>query len=82
MLLHPLAPKVKCPACGRAGLAFVRVRVYGDLYRCAAGGPCECRVVHYWNKTTKRCGYSVIYGLGRLEKWTECVERPAAAKAE
>ena len=80
--LHPLAPDVKCPTCGRTGLTFVRVRIFGDLYECASGGPCECRVVHYWNKTTKRCGYSVIYGLGRLEKWTECVERPAAAKAE
>ena len=81
MRLHPLAPDVSCPTCG-AGLTFVRVRISGDLYQCAAGGPCGCRVVHYWNKTTKRCGYSVIYGLGRLEKWTECVERPAAAKAE
>ena len=77
MLLHPLAPEVKCPACGRAGLAFVRVRVYGDLYRCAAGGPCECRVVHYWKKTAKTCGYSVIYGLGGSGKWTECGDRDA-----
>ena len=32
MRLHPLAPEVKCPNCG-AGLAFVRVRAQGDLYR-------------------------------------------------
>jgi hypothetical protein len=82
MLLHPLAPDVSCPTCG-AGLTFIRMRVWGDLYQCS-GGRCKCRVVHYWNKikTTKTCGYSVIYGLGRLEKWTECGERPAAAKKE
>ena len=79
MRLHPLAPGVKCPACG-AGLTFIRVRGYRDLYQCAAGGPCECRVVHYWSKTTQTCGYSVIYGLGGLGKWTECGERPAAKK--
>jgi len=75
MRLHPLAPDVSCPTCG-ARLTFVRVRVFADLYQCAAAGPCHW-VVHYVNTKTKTCGYSVTFGLGRLGKWTECGE-PAA----
>ena len=78
MRFHALAPDVRCPACGRAGLIFMRVRSYRDLYRCAATGLCECRVIHYWDKATKTCGYSVIYGSVALGKWNTCCERPAA----
>jgi hypothetical protein len=76
MLLHPLAADVKCPACG-AGLTFIRVRRHGDLYECAAGGPCRCRVMHYWNNTTKTCGYSLAYRSGAFGGWTACGEKPA-----
>ena len=79
MLLHPLAPEVRCPGCG-AGLTFIRLIIIGDLYQCAGGGPCECWVVHYWKKTPKTCGYSVIYGSGRLGTWTKCGERSTAKK--
>ena len=42
MRLHPLAPDVKCPACG-AGLVFVRRRLLADLYECASGGRADAR---------------------------------------
>jgi hypothetical protein len=75
MRLHLLAPEVKCPNCG-AGFMFVRVRAQGDLYQCASGGPCNCRVMHYRNKVTKACGYAVIYNYG-FGEWTAC-DMPAA----
>lgn len=79
MRFHALAPKVKCPACG-AGLTFIRVRGYGDLYQCASGGPCKCRVMHSQNKAAKACGCAVlIFSYGTLGKWTACGERPRAA---
>ena len=76
MLLHPLAPDVKCPACG-AGLTFVRVRGYGDLYQCASGGPCKCQILHYRSKEAKACGYAVVYKYGAIGEWTAC-DMPAA----
>ena len=80
MRLHLLAPEVKCPNCG-AGFMFVRVRAQGDLYKCASGGRCKCHVMHYRNKTTKACGYAVIYNYGAFGKWTAC-DMPAAANAK
>ena len=81
MRLHPLAPEVRCPNCG-AGLVFVRVRLPGDLYECASGGPCKCRVLHYRDRTTKTCGYAALYtygalGVGPFGKWTACAGIPA-----
>lgn len=76
MLFHPLAPDVRCPACG-AGLTFIRVRGCGDLYHCTSGGPCQRAVLHYRNKVTKTCGHAVIYNYGAFGVWTACGERPA-----
>ena len=76
MRLHPLAPDVKCPACG-AALAFIRVRRYGDLYQCS-GGPCRRQVLHYRNKGTKACGYAPAYGSGEFGAWTACGNKPRA----
>jgi hypothetical protein len=75
-LLHPLALDVKCPACG-AGLRFIRVRRYGDLYQCS-GGPCKRQVLHYRNKGTKACGYAPAYGSGKYGAWTACGDKPRA----
>ena len=48
------ARRKKCPACG-AGLTFVEVRGYGDLYQCGSGGLCKCAIFHF--KTRGRaCG--------------------------
>jgi hypothetical protein len=77
MQFHPLAPDVKCPTCG-AGLTFVRVRRYGDLYQCASGGPCKREVLHYRNKETQTCGYAPVSGYGVFGEWTACGERSAA----
>jgi hypothetical protein len=71
MRLHLLAPDVNCPACG-AGLTFIRVRGYGDLYRCASGGPCRGQVMHYQRKESKICGYAAITHLGSFGDWTAC----------
>jgi hypothetical protein len=80
MRFHPLAPDVKCPACG-AGFTFIRVRRYGDLYQCASGGPCKREVLHYYvRKETKACGYAVVNNDGRFGVWTACGE--TAAKGE
>ena len=79
MLLHPLAPEVKCPTCG-AGLTFVRVRRFGDLYQCTSG-VCKRPVMHDRNKETQTCGYAAIYNTGVFGVWTACGESPAA-KAE
>jgi len=76
MRLHPLSSDVKCPACG-AGLTFVRVRGYGDVYTCASGGPCRCHVMHYRDKTTKVCGFAISQP-GAFSKWTACQQEPAA----
>ena len=69
MRFHPLAAEAKCPACG-ADLTFMRVRGHGDLYQCASGGPCRCKVLHYRSKATKTCGYAAIYtyGLWRVDR--------------
>jgi hypothetical protein len=56
MRLHPLAPEVKCSACG-GDLMFVRVRVHGDLYQCVSD-PCMRQVMHYQRKDGKTCGYT------------------------
>ena len=77
MLLHPLAPDVRCPACG-APLTFIRVRRYGDLYECS-GGPCKCRVMHYRNQATKTCGWALLYDHASDGMWVACGV-PAAAK--
>jgi hypothetical protein len=71
MRLHPLAPDMKCPRCG-AGLTFVRVRTFGDLYQCVSGGPCWCQVMHYRSGKLKACGYAVIYNYGAFGEWTAC----------
>ena len=71
MRLHPLAPDVSCPTCG-AGLAFVRVRIFGDLYQCASGGPCRRQIMHYRHKKTHTCGYAPVYGTGVFGTWTAC----------
>jgi hypothetical protein len=73
MLLHPLPPGVKCPACG-AGLTFVRVKGYGDLYQCGSGGLCKCAIFHFQNKGTRACGYVAIYSYGPMGEWTACGE--------
>jgi hypothetical protein len=78
MRLHPLAPDVKCPACG-GDLRLVRVRLLADLYECAS--PCKRQVLHYWTKETQTCGYSVLYTWEVFGKWTEC-DMPAAASAK
>ena len=70
MLLHPLSPDVKCPGCG-AGLRFIRVRKFGDLYQCA----CNRQVLHYRKKETKACGYASIYSSGAFGVWTACGAR-------
>jgi ssDNA-binding Zn-finger/Zn-ribbon topoisomerase 1 len=81
MRLHPLAPGVKCPACG-GDLVFVRVRAgYGDLYQCASGGACKCQIIHYRSKEAKACGYAVVYKYGAIGEWTAC-DMPAAASAK
>jgi hypothetical protein len=68
MLLHPLAPGVKCPAWGAGGLMFIRVRKYGDLYQCASGGPCKREVLHYYvRKETKTCGMLSLTSSDRGE---------------
>jgi hypothetical protein len=77
MLLHPLAPDVRCPACG-ADLRFIRARVYGDLYECSRG-PCKCRVMHYRNPATKTCGWALLYNYASLGMWVACGV-PAAEK--
>ena len=79
MRLHPLAPEVKCPACG-ADLVFVRRRLLADLYECASGGPCKRQVLHYRTKETRTCGYAVLYTWGVFGEWTACAE--TAAKGE
>jgi hypothetical protein len=72
MLLHPLAPDVKCPACGGA-FTFVRVRGgYGDVYQCASGGRCKCHILHYRSKEAKACGYAVVQRYGGIGEWTAC----------
>ena len=73
MLLHPLAPGVQCPTCGRAALTFVRVRWHRDLYQCA----CKRQVMHYRNKETKACGYASVSNYGVFGAWTAC-DVPAA----
>ena len=73
MRLHLLAPEVKCPACG-AGLVFIRVRAYGDLYQC---GRCKKQVLHYVSKVTNTCGYAPVTRGGWPGTWTAC-EKPAA----
>ena len=71
MRLHQLAPEVKCPACGSA-LAFIRVRVYANLYQCS-GSPCQCRVMHYYrNQATSGCGWALFYNFGSLGTWVAC----------
>ena len=75
MRFHLLAPDVKCPACG-AGLTFVRVRAYRDLYVCASS-VCKRQVMHYRNKETQTCGYATITPWGGFGKWTAC-KMPAA----
>jgi hypothetical protein len=78
MRYHLLLPDVKCPACG-AGLTFVRMRGWGDVYSCASGGhSCRCHLIHYRNKETKTCGYAVIYAYGPFGVWRACGEGPAA----
>jgi hypothetical protein len=72
MLLHPLPPGVKCPACG-GGLTFIRVRVFGDLYQCK----CKHQVMHYLNTDTKTCGYAIIRPSWAFGAWTAC-DGPAA----
>jgi hypothetical protein len=71
MRLHPLAPDVKCPACG-ADLVFVRRRLLADLYECTSGGPCKRQVLHYRTKDAQTCGCAVLYNLGRFGEWTAC----------
>jgi hypothetical protein len=76
MRLHPLAPDVKCPACGD-GLGFIRVRKFGDLYQCACGR----QVLHYVSKEAKACGYALMYTFGAFGKWASCVTKKGS-KAE
>ena len=81
MRFHPLAPEVKCPACG-GDLTFVRVRVFGDLYQCSSGGLPKCQVLHYRRQKTKTCGYAVLsthgaLGVEAFGEWTAC-DMPAA----
>jgi uncharacterized Zn finger protein len=71
MRLHPLAPNVKCPACG-ADLTFIRVRGHRDLYRCASGGSCTRQVMHYLNKETQTCGYASVSKYGVFGVWSAC----------
>ena len=78
MLLHPLTPDVKCPACG-ADLTFIRVRGWGDLYQCS-GGRCKCRVMHCRNQATKTCGWALLNSQQSLGMWFACGE--TAAKGE
>ena len=75
MRFHPLAPQVKCSACG-GDLMFVRVRVYGDLYQCVSD-PCRRQVMHYKRKDSKTCGYAPLSRLGVFSVWIAC-EKPAA----
>jgi hypothetical protein len=67
MRLHPLAAEVRCPGCG-AGLTFIRVRKFGDLYQCA----CNRQLLHNRKKETKACGYAPIYSSGAFGVWTAC----------
>ena len=79
MRYHLLAPDVRCPKCG-AGLTFVRVRRFADLYSCSSGDRCRCQVLHYRSKTTGACGYSTLSASGTFGVWTAC--DAAAAKGE
>jgi hypothetical protein len=79
MRLHPLAPDVKCPACG-ADLVFVRRRLLADLYECASGGQCRRQVLHYRTKETQTCGYAALYTWGVFGEWTACVKKAAKEK--
>jgi hypothetical protein len=74
MRLHPLAPEVRCLGCG-AGLTFIRVRKFCDLYQCA----CKRQVMHYRNKETKACGYVSVSNYGVFGAGTACGV-PAAKK--
>jgi len=76
MRFHPLAPDVKCPACG-AGLTFLRVRGGRDLYQCASG-VCKFQVIHYRNNETQTCGYAPVYWSGVFGVWTACGDRSPA----
>jgi hypothetical protein len=73
MRLHPLAPEVKCPNCG-AGITFIRVRLFGDLYQC---GRCKKQVLHYVSKVIHTCGYAPVTEYGSPGTWTACAV-PAA----
>jgi hypothetical protein len=56
ILLHLLAPDVKCPTCG-SDLVFVRVRGNCDLY--------------HW-RATRTWGWAVINHDGAFGEWTAC----------
>jgi hypothetical protein len=77
MLLHPLAPEVKCPGCGSA-LAFIRVRRYGA---CTSVPPVRASAgfMHYRNHATKTCGWALLYTHASLGIWVACGV-PAAEK--
>jgi hypothetical protein len=76
MRFHALPPNMKCPRCG-AGLTFVRVRTFGDLYQCASGAPCRGQIMHYQRKERKICGYAAITSYGSFGEWN-AYDMPAA----
>jgi excisionase family DNA binding protein len=72
MNLHPLPDDVKCPFCGKAGLAFLRERrSQGDLYHCTAAIPCRGLTIHY--RTRLGCGISAETASGQRLNWMECL---------
>ena len=71
MNLHPLPDDVKCPFCGKAGLAFLRERrSQGDLYHCTAAIPCRGLTIHY--RTRLGCRISAESAGGQRLNWSEC----------
>lgn len=78
MKLHSLSPEVKCPVCGGV-LVYIRVRKFGDLYRCARGvKDCSGAVLHYQKSSTSKCGWAHILETGHTDRWIECADQPAA----
>jgi hypothetical protein len=77
MKLHPLSPEVKCLTCGGV-LVYVRVRTFGDLYRCAlAAKVCHGDVLYYCKAGSTTCGWAQVPSIGFPGRWTECAgQRP------
>ena len=81
MKLHPLPPDAKCPYCCKGGLAFVRHKSQGDLYRCTAATPCKGHSLHH-RGNGGACGVSAESAILGLLSWTECPGEEPPRKEE